>query len=1303
MLLAWIESRRWKLFRLVALASLVVSLSIGFAQAAHAEDEKPAAATNTQEPSRATGLTPTSGEPHWIWTPTQAEGAVPQGTVYFRKKFNSKSPDTALLQITADDSYEVMVNGRMVGQGNDWKRMQSFNLLPFVIDGVNIIAVKVKNTNGTTAGLTGRIVLQQEGGPAVAIVTDTSWLTSTTESQLWDKERYIDTAWIKAHSFGELGTAEPWLDNITADDGSSARRFAIVKDFRIERVLAPLDTGSLLCMAFNEFAELLLSREGGPILLVADSNKDGVVDKISEFSSEVQSAQGLLALNGNVYAVGEGPDGPAVYLIADDNHDGKGDSVKTLLKFDRNGEHGPHGLSLGPDGMIYVMIGNHSQAVGAATKESPYRNYYEGDLLVPRYEDPGGHAVGIKAPGGTVVRLSPEGKSIQTFAGGFRNCYDLAFNALGELFTFDSDMEWNEGMPFYRATRVQHVFAGSEHGWRSGWANWPDYYLDGVAPAATAGRGSPTGIEFYEHDKFPPQYRGALFACDWSQGEIIAFKPRPNGGGYTSDGEVFVRGKPLAATDICVGPDGWLYFITGGRGTEGGLYRIVYTGEVPEQPKVTGVAAAVRQPQLSAAWARQKAAVIQQQVGEAWGTQLQAVASNATNRAEDRIRALDLLELCGPFPATDYFVKLSRDRDAAVRKKVAYLMGVHAEPLSGGVLVQLLKDTDPSVRRQACESLARGLFVTPVDAILPLLADNDRTVAYTARLALERVPVDRWKSQVLEAKTLRTFVVGSVALLRVSPDKATALAVLNHGSKALMGEISDPDFLDLLRVFEIALERGQIKGDEVAALRRQIAEEYPTSESRMNRELIRLLAYLDEPTVLPRLVEFLKGDAPTSEKIHAALFARYFTKGWTTDQKLYVLAVYEGARKLSGGYSLKGYFDNVSKDFCASLSFQERLVLISHGDKQPGNALAILMSLTAIEPELIPVLVDLDRRLPKINSDAARTLQTGIIAILGEAKDPRGMAYLREAFEQQPERRADLSMGLAQLPDGENWPLLVRALPVLEGVPAQEIILQLAKSPKKPDGPEPIRQAILAGLRLGTSGGDLAVKLLRHWTDHVPPEGAKVDVALASYQDWFATTYPTQPPATAPKSQTASRYSMEQLAGYLAESGSKGDAAHGAAIFEKANCAKCHRFGNKGEAAGPDLTTVAMRFQRKEILESLLFPSQVISDQYASKTITTTDGKVITGIVSPAGEEAVAVLQPTGQKLTLKNSEIESTAPSKQSSMPEGLLNQLNLQDIADLFAYLNGGGRAADFAVDSPSQSINTEQQARRTNDLRK
>ena len=80
----------------------------------------------------------------------------------------------------------------------------------------------------------------------------------------------------------------------------------------------------------------------------------------------------------------------------------------------------------------------------------------------------------------------------------------------------------------------------------------------------------------------------------------------------------------------------------------------------------------------------------------------------------------------------------------------------------------------------------------------------------------------------------------------------------------------------------------------------------------------------------------------------------------------------------------------------------------------------------------------------------------------------------------------------------------------------------------------------------------------------------------------------------------------------------------------------------------------------------------MISDQYASRTVTLTTGKSVTGMVAPQADGSLVVLQADGQKVHVVKSDIEDIAPSKKSAMPDGLLNPLSLEEIADLFAYLS-------------------------------
>jgi putative heme-binding domain-containing protein len=88
----------------------------------------------------------------------------------------------------------------------------------------------------------------------------------------------------------------------------------------------------------------------------------------------------------------------------------------------------------------------------------------------------------------------------------------------------------------------------------------------------------------------------------------------------------------------------------------------------------------------------------------------------------------------------------------------------------------------------------------------------------------------------------------------------------------------------------------------------------------------------------------------------------------------------------------------------------------------------------------------------------------------------------------------------------------------------------------------------------------------------------------------------------------------------------------------------------------------------------MLHPSQVISTQYTSKTVLTSDGQQITGLVLPGAPGETVVLQSNGEKRTFKGDEITAMKPSKVSAMPAGLLNDLGLDDVVDLFAYLYGG-----------------------------
>jgi putative heme-binding domain-containing protein len=263
-------------------------------------------------------------------------------------------------------------------------------------------------------------------------------------------------------------------------------------------------------------------------------------------------------------------------------------------------------------------------------------------------------------------------------------------------------------------------------------------------------------------------------------------------------------------------------------------------------------------------------------------------------------------------------------------------------------------------------------------------------------------------------------------------------------------------------------------------------------------------------------------------------------------------------------------------------------------------------------------------------------------------------------------------MSLTQHPDDESWLVLVDALRTVEGEAAREIVSALTKVNKRPETSEPYRNTILLGLRLKENGGDLVAELMEKWVGEVPyTADVPLDKKLAAWQSWYATTFPNERPAELPKESQPNKWSYEELLAYLeTPEGKAGSPNRGAQVFHDAQCVNCHRFNGKGESVGPDLTSVSQRFQRKEILESIVYPNQVVSDQYASQ-IVTSGGKTYTGIVAKNPNGSMTVLQSDGRKVELNSADVDDVQPSKVSAMPEGLANRLSLEQIGDLFAYL--------------------------------
>jgi len=133
-----------------------------------------------------------------------------------------------------------------------------------------------------------------------------------------------------------------------------------------------------------------------------------------------------------------------------------------------------------------------------------------------------------------------------------------------------------------------------------------------------------------------------------------------------------------------------------------------------------------------------------------------------------------------------------------------------------------------------------------------------------------------------------------------------------------------------------------------------------------------------------------------------------------------------------------------------------------------------------------------------------------------------------------------------------------------------------------------------------------------------------------------------------------------------------GDYTRGEKIFfEKGQCITCHRIWENGGRVGPDLSRVGAIRSGRDILESVLIPSATIAQGYATLVVTTTDGDSYTGVRVGTTGDPLRLRLASGTEIVLHPSQIERVDRSKVSLMPEGLLNNLDRDEIRDLLAFL--------------------------------
>lgn len=615
--------------------------------------------------------------------------------------------------------------------------------------------------------------------------------------------------------------------------------------FKVEKLMAvPEAAGSITAMATDDEGNLVVAMQHQPGLyrVVPTELGSGEQGRLEPLGGEARSVgwcQGLLYAFDSLYVTVAEKNGlrePGLYRLKDTNGDGEFDQVDEVLALSGAGEHGPHNLVAGPDGnSLYFICGNGTPLpeVVQARRTVSTDGY---DHLMPD-----GFENTQYTEACWVVRMDPDGSNPELVAAGLRNAYDIAFNKHGDLFTFDSDMEYDLGAPWYRPTRICHLVSGSEFGWRGGAGKWPEYYEDSVRPVVNIGPSSPTGVIFGYESTFPGKYKDAFYVLDWTFATLYAIHLKPDGATYSADVEIFASGVGLPLTDVVISSDGAMYFSVGGRRLGSAIYRIYYDG--PE-----GV-------------------------------------YEASHSMEGEGEA-------------------SRDL------------------------------------RLALESYHGKEKAATVNNAWNHLGSEDASIRYAARIAVESQPVDSWRGQALAEENVQIQLPALLALSRQG-NVSDLLGVLDELEQVDLGSLSEEGLLLALRVYERALAKGGFELKSIAVGHTDSLKLLMPHESRyVNRELSRILCYLEETSVIDEILNLMESDkgeeniagadlvernvryggpmmammqaAPMVDRMHHAAMLNWIHDGWSLDQRRrYFQSVVEAMQSSKGGVGYAVYWRQI--------------------------------------------------------------------------------------------------------------------------------------------------------------------------------------------------------------------------------------------------------------------------------------------------------------------------------------------------------------------------------------------------------
>ena len=921
-----------------------------------------------------------------------------------------------------------------------------------------------------------------------------------------------------------------------------------------------------------------------------------------------------------------------------------------------------------------------------------------------------------------MLRFQPNLAGGEIIVDGLRNAYDFDFNAAGDLYTFDSDGERDISLPWYRPTRVFQMTPGSNAGWFSRSWKRPDSFLDMLPVLEEFGRGSPTGVVCYRHDRFPEEYRDALFVLDWTYGRVFALPMTPDGSVWSTEPIEFmsaVGAHGFAPTDAAVGRDGSLFISIGGRGTRGGVYRIQAADSEPallaDINQVSSVAqkldACLNAQQPLSSWSRRHWEPLALQLGE---RRFLDAAVDRKRSTSQRVRAIEIITEKFQGLDSDMAQLLATDSSPEIRARAAWSIG-RTRPRRPGAnsLQDFLRDENPLVVRHALEALIGAdteTLAAQVEPIAAALGGDDRFAQQAAVRLLARADEDTYHNIAAAAIPQGWQAAIPVAqgfALREEGFNAYAVEI---GVRVLEGQHPVERMHRAARLIQLGLgDVGPLSNDlpavfdgysghidlaphaeELQPFAERIAAVYPTGEAEVDHEIVRILATLQvsDSTVLSRALAPISDDSNPVQDIHQLIATARMTAERTVDQR---------AKIASSLLHLQGKIDE--RHLRQDTNWDERILelYMAHAELDSELPIAILehddfggeghmLFIAAMPHERVDEIVT--AFLNRVQADEDYQWSNELIFLMGASGDPVAMELVREKFDDFALRNPVL-LTLSEVPaerdrdkflEGlESGPLdvlgaCVTALALLAPQDTPREIVSLARAMRRLgfEGQEgEFRDQVVELLRLRT-GQDFGYVIGRGGE----PQQECIDQWTAWIGDNYADEFARQSGATVE--------GIDELKSLLADvDWEHGDSSRGAELFAARRCNQCH--GSR-QAMGPDLAGVAGRFSRDDLFTAIVLPNRDVSPRYQTTTVLDVDGNVYTGMIVYESVDAIVLRDANNQTYRVDTDNIDVRQALNTSLMPTGLLKDLEAEDLAHLDAYLRSLGVQTADAADPTS-----------------